>query len=284
MSTDDSLLAAQPRCGGHDPGPSARPLVPGVERFKLLKHLSPESLRVLAKDTGSIDRVSARHFADGGLANRLARALAARRAVRTKEVLEAFEFFAVVRKRLRAPVVADLCAGHGLLGVLFALFERQVERVIFIDQRPPASRAAVIAAAIEVGPWVQGKIHECDGRIERRGAELPAGCAVAAVHACGLATDKCLEIGLQCGGPMAFLPCCRPHRRSPAPAVLARELGDDTAFDVDRTYRLERAGYTVRWDAIPGVITPMNRVLLAWPRRTEGGDPAEPPVAVTARD
>ena len=49
-------------------------------------------------------------------------------------------------------------------------------------------------------------------------------------------------------------------------------LGAPLAFDVDRTYRLERAGYHVRWDAIPEAITPMNRLLVAWPRRQGDGD------------
>ena len=48
--------------------------------------------------------------------------------------------------------------------------------------------------------------------------------------------------------------------------MLARELGADTAFDVDRTYRLEEGGFTARWDAVAAAITPMNRVIVAWPR------------------
>ena len=44
-----------------------------------------------------------------------------------KELVEAFEFFAAVRKDLRARSLADLCAGHGLVGVLFALHERRLE-------------------------------------------------------------------------------------------------------------------------------------------------------------
>jgi hypothetical protein len=49
------------------------------------------------------------------------------------------------------------------------------------------------------------------------------------------------------------------------PAVLVRELGYRTATDVGRTYRLEHAGYRVRWGGIHRSITPMNRILLATP-------------------
>ena len=37
------------------------------------------------------------------------------------------------------------------------------------------------------------------------------------------------------------------------------------AYDVDRTYKLIRAGYHVEWSAIPCAITPMNRILIATP-------------------
>jgi hypothetical protein len=44
------------------------------------------------------------------------------------------------------------------------------------------------------------------------------------------------------------------------------------ATDIGRTYRLEREGYTVEWDAIPSSITAMNRLIIAYPdkRRPPG--------------
>lgn len=244
-------------------------LVPSATRFRCAR-LAEADLRALVCDTGTFDARCAARFPAPGLLGRFVRALGARRAVRVKEVLEACEFFAAVRKRVRAPVVVDACAGHGLVGALYALFERGVEEVRLVDRRVPPSRAAVLAAAAEVAPWAEGKLRAADGLLERRGPELPRGAALVAVHACGTLTDDCIDLALALGGPVGLLPCCRPHRRSAAPTVLARELGPDLAFDVDRTYRLERAGLTVRWDAVPAAVTPMNRVLLAWPRA--GGD------------
>ena len=57
-----------------------------------------------------------------------------------------------------------------------------------------------------------------------------------------------------------------PETTTRPPPAVTRGLGADLAFDVDRTYRMENAGYTVRWDAIPEVVTPMNRVLVGRPR------------------
>ena len=56
-------------------------------------------------------------------------------------------------------------------------------------------------------------------------------------------------------------------------------LGDDVAYDVHRTYRLERAGWRVRWRDLPKAITPMHRVLIAVP-----GDGAGTTGAGDARD
>ena len=241
-------------------------LVPGELRLRTLR-LGADAERAFLGNTGTLDPHFLRHFTGAGLLDRFGRALAERSAVRVKEWLEACEFFGRVRRRVRAPVVADIAASHGLVGALYALFERSVAEVRWIDRSVPESRAAVLAAAVEVAPWAAAKLRADDGWLAERGAALPAGAALVAVHACGALTDDVLALAIARGGPVAVLPCCRPHGRSPAPAAVARALGGDTGFDVDRTYRLERAGYTVRWDAISAAITPMNRVIAAWPTR-----------------
>ena len=63
------------------------------------------------------------------------------------------------------------------------------------------------------------------------------------------------------------MPCCRANALSGAPEGLRQALGEDVAYDVHRTYRMENAGYRVRWREIPEAITPMNRVLIAVPER-----------------
>jgi hypothetical protein len=243
--------------------------------FKLLRRLElPEHAGALAH-LGYVDERCTELFPGDALHERFARALAARRAVPFKELCESFEFFARVRRPLyrtgrnapRAPVLADLCSGHGLVGALFALYERSIERVLLIDERPPPSRAKVLDAAREVAPWTADKLELADGRLKDVGARLPHGAAIVAVHACGALTDEAIALGLALEGPIAVMPCCRPHGRSPAPPGLARALGDDVAFDVDRTYTMERAGWSVAWDTIPAAITPMNRILVGRPPR-----------------
>lgn len=228
-------------------------------RLRFFRHIDPAPAVVGARR--SLRPSDAAHFAGDSIAHAFARALCERSAVPAKGLFEATETFAVARKALRAPTVADLCCGHGLAGVLFALMEREVERVVLVDRTRPPSAGAVLDAAAAVAPWVAPKV---EWREERLGAApLPAGASVVAVHACGLKTDHAMESAIEAGGAFAALPCCRPHRRHPAPESLKNALGPDVAIDVHRTYALESAGYRVAWREIPGAITPMNRTLVA---------------------
>lgn len=205
----------------------------------------------------------AEHFPGDTLQDKFARALCERSALPAKELFEATETFELVRKRVRRSVVADLCAGHGLAGLLFAIFERRVDTVLLIDRERPASADVLLDAAAEVAPWAPGKI---EWRVESlKRVSLPEDTGVIAIHACGLRTDASMELALKAQGPFAALPCCRPHRLHPAPTSLKNALGADVAIDVHRTYTLENAGYRVRWQQISEAITPMNRVLSAAP-------------------
>lgn len=87
--------------------------------------------------------------------------------------------------------------------------------------------------------------------------------------AAGALTDACLQLAATCGGPVAALPCCFTGTAAGAPQALRRVLGVGLAADVDRAYRLEAAGYTTDFAAIPCCVTPVNRALVAVPRRRE---------------
>lgn len=201
------------------------------------------------------------------------RELAHERAVPIKELCEAGEVFVRIRKRLTAPVVADLCAGCGLLGVLFALFERKVEEVHLLDRAPAPSIERVLAAAARVGPWVTEKVHVHRALLRDAGELLPPAASLVAIHACGERTDAVLALARARRVPVAVLPCCHPSRRNPAPPALRRVLGEALAFDVERTYRLEDEGFAVRWEEIPASITPMNRLLVATLRKARAEQP-----------
>lgn len=104
------------------------------------------------------DAVAAAFTSERDPLHRLARALAARGAVDTKEWLEAAELFHRLRRRLRRHTLVDLAAGHGLMGLLFGAFEPTVQRVVLVDRRRPPSYQAVLEAACEVAPWLLAKV------------------------------------------------------------------------------------------------------------------------------
>ena len=137
------------------------------------------------------------------LAERFSRELAARHAVDRKEFFESWEFFAQARSGLHSAAgcgtFIELAAGHGLLGVLVALFEpRRFPHVILADRRRPASFDAVLEAAAAVSPSVVERIEYVEedflGGSSSGGAKLlPRGAAVACVHACKSLTDAIIQ-------------------------------------------------------------------------------------------
>jgi len=205
------------------------------------------------------------HFQGDGLPDRLARELCVRRALPIKELFESFEFFERVRRRMRRRSVADLCCGHGLTGMLFAVFERRVERVTLLDRARPKSHTVVREAVCAVAPWAAEKIRYLELPLKGALEHLTPSCAIVAVHACGVRTDRCIDLALRLESPVAVMPCCYAQTAKAAPRCIRRGLGGELATDVHRTYRLLEAGYTVDWSAVPRSITQKNRVLVALP-------------------
>ena len=179
-----------------------------------------------------------------------------------KEVVESFEVFEAVRRDVRSPVVADLCCGHGLPGMLLAAFERRVQTVHLCDVKFSEGSRKCLAAVERAAPWIRGRVLHHAARLQQASVDIPFTSALA-THACGRLTDQCLELAIERCCPIAVTPCCYNRRTTTAAPVLVRELGVDLASDTARTCRLHEAGYKVKWQHIPEIITPMNRVIIA---------------------
>ncbi len=231
--------------------------------FKTFRRFNDPALRPLAGVRARIDGRAPEYFGSESLPDKLVCALGRRKALPIKEIFESFEFFARVRRRLRAPHVADLCCGHGLTGALFAVFEGDtVERVTLLDKRRPDNHDQVLEALKEVAPWAVGRLEFVQAPVSRAGSILSQGASVVGVHACGARTDRCLDVALEKGGAVAVMPCCYFKTTPAAPRAVRSALGAEIATDVHRTYRLEAAGYTVQWSAIPEEISSMNRIIV----------------------
>ena len=217
------------------------------------------------------------------LMNRFGMALARRKAIDRKEFFEATEFFARVRSKVRADdgvgTLYDLAGGHGLIGSLFAIFMfEHFSRVIVRDPKKPKAFDAVVAAAVEVAPWVAGRISFEQAKVGPKEAQRlrPHGCAVVCVHGCRGLTDKIIAASAEADArSLALMPCCYSTTAADAPEALRLALGIPLAADVHRTYTLEGLGYTVKWAAIPTSISPMNRVIVAHRPAAQARTPAD---------
>ncbi len=232
-------------------------------RFVVFPQFNDPVLAGMVRSTHRLGDVAREVFTGDRRQDRFVRALADRRVLNTKEVLESFAFHHRVRRRVRQPEVVDLCCGHGLTGALFALLEPTVERVVLVDHRRPQSVSAVLDALAEVDAAAAAKVCVAEVPLEGAAPHVPAGAGVIGVHACGLLTDGVLDLALAAGGPVAVMPCCYPKPRGVPPGV-KEALGGPLAVDVHRSYRLQAAGLRVDWASIPSAITPMSRVLIGW--------------------
>lgn len=230
--------------------------------FKAFPHLNKMPIEFISRSRVTLGDIARKHFNDDVFTHKIVRSLGETRVIGLKEVLESFEFYARVRRRIRAEHVADLCCGHGLVGMLFAVLQRGVDKVTLIDSRRPENFEIVFDAVAQVAPWIKDKVTYVECPIEEVTEHLSLGTSILGVHACGGLSDHCLRIARELNSRVAVLPCCYGDNHMHGPEVLSRMLGGLLAVDVDRTYRMEACGYTMDWQFIPRVISPMNRILV----------------------
>ena len=233
--------------------------------FRLLRSLNgaPSRLRTYSGDSHVFPaKIVESYFPSDRLTDRFIRRLVGEHVLKWKEILESFEFFEQTWKYLRRSTLADVCCGHGLVGILYALLVERVESVVLADSEIPPNLEPTLEIACSLGPWVKQKVQVCNHEVAGVASRVPPETAVVSAHGCGGLTDQALELAMKLGGPVAVMPCCC-HPRSPtAPAVLYSELGVKDGVDVHRTYRLHDAGYKVLWRYIPEDVTPMNRIIV----------------------
>lgn len=137
----------------------------------------------------------------------------------------------------------------------------QVEHVVLVDTRRPASFDTVMAAVASVAPWVTQKVTFLESDIfelhaalmestgqhgpgvaaggdaeSSLGAQsllqsalsdviLPAAaarsCSVISLHACGSMTDACLDVARALHAPVGAMPCCYSGRDKQVRSILS---------------------------------------------------------------
>ncbi|KAL1522395.1 hypothetical protein AB1Y20_017385 [Prymnesium parvum] len=203
-----------------------------------------------------------------------------------KELFEAWEVAVRVHSAFpRAAAVADLAAGHGLLGWILLLLahEQGTPRTVeCVDVCKPRAAQRLEEEFLQRFPALVGKFLYRVGRVQ----ELTpiSSTVLTSVHACGPLTDHIIVLAIAARCPVILMPCC--HSIKPSKGVLLpltclengalaieREelkeakarFGVSVAVDGVRADVLRGQGFTVLNDQIPRIITPSNQIILATP-------------------
>lgn len=237
------------------------------QRFRVFKQFNELEGPLPVKLKRRLDKRTAALLQARGRTQTVLQTLAETPCIKLKEVLESFEIHAVARKRLVNSHLVDLCCGHGLTGLLFAIFDPGISRVTLLDREFSKSSGLILERLTSAFPDLQGRVVR--RRLDLSDFEVPSGdVALLAVHACGPRTDQCLDLALRHRSPIAMVPCCYTGTGKNDPYTLKAALGVPLSADVGRTYKLHHHDYDVQWERISSLITPMNRVMLAHPRGT----------------
>lgn len=203
-------------------------------------------------------------FTGDTLFDRIARAVCQAGCLPRKELYEAWETARRVRRLLRGGRVVDLAGGHGLLAHALLLLDDSSPEALVIDRAVPQSAQALHAAILASWPRLEGRVHYQTGELDT--VALGTSDLVVSSHACGALSDVVLRRAAEARARVAVLPCCHDLEVNEAGA-LGGWLDQALAIDVMRAVQLERCGYRVWTQTIPGAITPKNRLLVGAPLR-----------------
>ena len=192
-----------------------------------------------------------------------------------KKAVELTAMLAELQRAGRRGLLVDAAAGKAYLGVLAAAL-LDVTRVVVIEREPGRADACRQAAA---RAKVEARVDVRVGDVGDASLWPDRPDVVAALHACGAASDLVLDAAVRAESRWLFLvPCCYAAAVpfSPAAEALGESLGlprhaeprrrfVTALIDAERTLRLEAAGYeTTVVPFVPPTVTPHN---LLWRAR-----------------
>jgi len=202
-------------------------------------------------------------FSGDTLFHRIARAVCHAGCLPRKELYEAWEMARRVRRIFRGGRVVDLAGGHGLLAQIMILLDDSSPNALVVDKALPPSSEKLHQALVQGWPRLSGRIAFVATEIDE--VEILQSDIVVSSHACGALTDRVLDRAVAARARVAVLPCCHDLDSGNA-GGLSGWVDRPVAIDIVRAMRLTQQGYRIWTQAIPGEITPKNRLLL--------GDPA----------
>ncbi len=196
----------------------------------------------------------------------IARLVCQSKSLRLKELLESMEFYLKIRKHIKVKQVKDLCCGHGLVGLIIACLEKEIEEVELVDIQFSQAHHRLYEILQEAFPHISTKIKRRTCRLSDLFKETTTNPAfLIGVHACGQQSDLILDLGKRYKNAVAVMPCCYPPKIKEKYEFLRDVLGVVLTLDIQRTQELQALDYQVQWLEISSRITQMNRIILALP-------------------
>lgn len=196
------------------------------------------------------------------LFDRLARAVCEAGCLPRKELYEAWEVARRVRRLFRGGRIVDVAGGHGLLAQTMLLLDDSSPGAYVVDPAPPSSAAKLHETLVSAWPRLAGRVQWTAAPLDAFVFEK--GDLIVSSHACGSLTDVVLDRALDARARVAVLPCCHDVTTSDAGQITGW-VDPALAIDLMRAVRLQQHGYVVKTQAIPGTITPKNRLLIGEP-------------------
>ena len=211
---------------------------------------------------GRLTSRDADRFPGSTLFDRIGRTVCEAGCLPRKELYEAWEVARRTRRLFRGGRVVDLGGGHGLLAHVMLILDDSSPAAVVVDKASPPCAEAVSAALVRAWPRLADRVSRVTADLDA--VVIHSDDVVVASHACGRLTDVAIEKAAASGARLAVLPCCHDVAACDT-AGLEGWMDDALAIDAVRAVRLRERGYRVWTQAIPGDITPKNRLLLAAP-------------------
>lgn len=203
-------------------------------------------------------------FPGDTLFHRIARAVCHAGCLPRKELYEAWEMARRVRRIFRGGRIVDLGAGHGLLAQIMILLDDSSPCALVVDKALPPSSGKLHEVLVQRWPRLSGRIKFVPAALDEDEVEILPGDIVVSSHACGALTDRVLDRAVAARARVAVLPCCH-DLDSGDTGGLSGWVDRPVAIDIVRAVRLTQQDYRIWTQAIPGEITPKNRLLLGSP-------------------
>jgi hypothetical protein len=155
--------------------------------------------------------------------------------------------------------VYDLCSGNGLNGAYW-LINDMAGRVHYFDLKKNHHFE-------KLRNGLPSNYEHHGVNILEEDIEIEKGGLVASIHACGVLTDKVMNIAMAQRNPFAVVPCCNDYDNNVhfSPEVIKYFEDKDGAIDAARIRKAQEQGYNVVLRAVPKDITTQNKVIIGIP-------------------